>query len=176
LLSAAMEAAAGKPFLEFEQEQVFTPLVFSTRALISPPTSFRKGALLFRRQRRAHAQLDVRGQQLQMGWRRIHSTSEDLVRFGSVLFQPGYLKAESLAMLFTPQKTKDGKETNYGMGWFIGKSKSGKRIFEHSGGSVGGLPTLSSIPIRTWSLRLYATMTAKAGKARKCKPCEAFEK
>jgi len=104
------------------------------------------------------------------------STSEDLVRFGSVLFQPGYLKAESLAMLFTPQKTKDGKETNYGMGWFIGKSKSGKRIFEHSGALSEGLPTLSSIPIRTWSLRLYATMTAKAGKARSASPCRSLRK
>ena len=32
LLSAAMEAAAGKPFLEFEQEQVFTPLGLNTTA------------------------------------------------------------------------------------------------------------------------------------------------
>jgi len=74
------------------------------------------------------------------------STSEDLVRFGSALLRPGYLKAESLKLLFTPQKTKDGKETRYGMGWFIEKSASGKRIFEHSGGSVGGSSELILYP------------------------------
>ena len=37
-----------------------------------------------------------------------------------------------------PQKTVDGKEIEYGMGWFIHKSKSGQRVYEHSGGSVGG--------------------------------------
>jgi serine beta-lactamase-like protein LACTB len=56
------------------------------------------------------------------------------------------LKAESLKSLFTPQKTKDGVETRYGMGWFIGKSNSGQRIFEHSGGSVGGSSELIIYP------------------------------
>ena len=74
------------------------------------------------------------------------STSEDLVAFGSALLQPGFLKAESLALLFTPQKTKDGKETKYGMGWFVTKSKSGLRIYEHSGGSVGGSSELIIYP------------------------------
>jgi len=74
------------------------------------------------------------------------STAEDLVRFGSAMMQPGFLRADSLALLFTPQKTVDGKATNYGIGWFIRKSKSGKRVFEHSGGSVGGTSQLILYP------------------------------
>jgi serine beta-lactamase-like protein LACTB, mitochondrial len=66
------------------------------------------------------------------------STSEDLVRFGTALLQPGFLRAESLALLFTPQKTKDGEKTKYGIGWFVTRSKSGRQIYEHSSGSVGG--------------------------------------
>jgi len=107
-----MEAAAGKPFLSYEQEQVFTPLGLSTRALISPPTSFRKGALLFRRQRRAHAQLDVRGQQLQMGWRRIHLhfRRSRAIRLGAV---PARLSESRVARdALHSSKTKD-EETNY---------------------------------------------------------------
>ena len=46
----------------------------------------------------------------------------------------------------TLTETKDGKETTYGMGWFIGKSKSGQRIYEHSGGSVGGSSELILYP------------------------------
>ncbi|PYU08615.1 MAG: hypothetical protein DMG34_01485 [Acidobacteria bacterium] len=32
------------------------------------------------------------------------------------------------------------------MGWFIGKSTSGQKIFEHSGGSVGGTSELILYP------------------------------
>jgi serine beta-lactamase-like protein LACTB, mitochondrial len=66
------------------------------------------------------------------------STSEDLVRFGTALLQPGFLRAESLALLFTPQKTKGGEKTKYGIGRFVTRSKSGRQIYEHSSGSVGG--------------------------------------
>ena len=70
------------------------------------------------------------------------STAEDLVRFGSALLQPGFLKAESLALLFTPQKTSDGKPTTYGIGWMIGRDASGHRVMLHTGSSVGGTSVL----------------------------------
>ena len=68
------------------------------------------------------------------------------MRFGNALLEPGYLRKESLALLFTSQKTKSGEETRYGMGWFIGKSTSGKRIFDHSGGATGGSAELILYP------------------------------
>jgi CubicO group peptidase (beta-lactamase class C family) len=74
------------------------------------------------------------------------STAEDLARFGSALLQPGFLKAESLKLLFTSQKTVDGKETGYGIGWFVGKSRSGQRIYEHAGGAAGGSSQLIVYP------------------------------
>jgi CubicO group peptidase (beta-lactamase class C family) len=70
------------------------------------------------------------------------STPEDLVRFGSALLQPGFLKDTSLDLLFTPQKTSDGKQTAYGIGWFIGKDALGHRILWHTGGSIGGTSVL----------------------------------
>ena len=74
------------------------------------------------------------------------STSEDVARFGNALLEPGYLKKESLGLLFTSQKTKSGEETGYGMGWAIEKSRSGKRIFDHSGGSTGASSELILYP------------------------------
>jgi serine beta-lactamase-like protein LACTB len=66
------------------------------------------------------------------------STPEDLVHFGSALLKPGFLKERSLALLFTPQETSDGKPTGYGIGWFIRKDAQGHRIIIHTGGSIGG--------------------------------------
>ena len=147
LLSAAMEAAAGERFLDYEQEQVFTPLGLLNTTADQPADIIPQRARFYSGGKAVptHNAMFVDNSYKWAGGGFI-STSEDLVHFGSVLFQPGYLKAESLALLFTPQKTKDGKETNYGMGWFIGKSKSGKRIFEHSGGSVGGTSDLVLYP------------------------------
>jgi serine beta-lactamase-like protein LACTB, mitochondrial len=74
------------------------------------------------------------------------STAEDLALFGSALLQPGFLKPESLRQLFTSQKTSDDKETGYGIGWFVDKSKSGQKAYAHDGGAVGGSSRLLLYP------------------------------
>lgn len=66
------------------------------------------------------------------------STTEDLIKFALAHKQPGYLKASSLTELTTSQKTNDGKETNYGIGWFNRTDKNGNNYIGHSGGAIGG--------------------------------------
>ncbi|MBS1839723.1 MAG: beta-lactamase family protein [Acidobacteria bacterium] len=178
LLSAAIEAAAGEPFLAYEQEEVFTPLgLLNTVAdqpadIIPQRARFYSGA----KGEPAHNSMYVDNSYKWAGGGFL-STSEDLVRFGSALFQPGYLKAESLALLFTPQKTKDGKETPYGMGWFIGISQSGKRIFEHSGGSVGGTSELILYPDRHLAVAFVCNYDGESWKREEVQSLgEAFEK
>jgi hypothetical protein len=60
--------------------------------------------------------------------------------------RPGLLKAETLRIMFTPQKTKAGELSPYGVGWFIRKSRSGRLVYEHSGGSIGGTSQLIVYP------------------------------
>jgi serine beta-lactamase-like protein LACTB len=76
------------------------------------------------------------------------STPSDLVRFGSALLQPGFLKASSLQLLFTSQHSKAGTETHYGIGWMTyEKGRFGpERTYAHSGGSVGGTSWLIIYP------------------------------
>src|SRR6266567_101956 len=66
------------------------------------------------------------------------STAEDLVRFGSALLEPGFLKAATLELLFTSQKTSAGEPTGYGVGWFVATDGRGHRWVSHGGSSVGG--------------------------------------
>ena len=66
------------------------------------------------------------------------STAEDLVKFGSALLEPGFLKREILELLFTSQHTSGGEETGYGIGWFVRTDSLGHRWAFHGGGSVGG--------------------------------------
>jgi len=147
LLSAAIEAASGEPFLDTEQRLVFRPLgLLHTTAdqpaqIIEQRARFYSGAKGKPKENAPYVDNSYK-------WAGggFLSTTEDLVRFGSALLKPGFLKAESLALLFTPQKTKDGTATGYGMGWFIGKSDSGQKIYSHSGGSVGGSSELIVYP------------------------------
>ncbi len=66
------------------------------------------------------------------------STAEDLVKFGSALLEPGFLKAATLELLFTSQKTSAGEPTGYGVGWFVATDGRGHRWVSHGGSSVGG--------------------------------------
>ena len=65
------------------------------------------------------------------------STAEDLANFGSAMLKPGFLKPQSLKLLFTSQKTLDGTPTKYGIGWFIGRT-----VLYHEGDAVGGTSVL----------------------------------
>jgi CubicO group peptidase (beta-lactamase class C family) len=92
------------------------------------------------------------------------STPEDLVRFGSALLQPGFLKDKSLALLFTPQKTSDGKPTTYGIGWFVVEDAQGHRIDLHTGGSIGGASVLVLHPETKTVLALACNHTTSIAK------------
>jgi serine beta-lactamase-like protein LACTB, mitochondrial len=147
LLSAAMETASGENFLDYEQEHVFTPLGLRSTVADQPGEIIEERARFYspaKGNQRVNAMYVDNSYKWAGGG--FLSSPEDLVRFGSALLHPGFLKAESLKLLFTPQKTRDGAETKYGMGWSIGKSKSGQRIYEHSGGSVGGSSELIIYP------------------------------
>src|SRR2546425_13058799 len=66
------------------------------------------------------------------------STAEDLVKFGSALLNPGFLRAETLELLFTSQKTNRGEPTGYRSGWFVGTDSLGHPWGFHGGSAVGG--------------------------------------
>src|SRR5437764_946272 len=71
------------------------------------------------------------------------STAEDLVRFSSAHLKPDRLTPASLDLLFTSMRTRDGKETGYGVGWYIGRDERGHRVVSHAGSAVGGSAILS---------------------------------
>jgi len=87
------------------------------------------------------------------------TTPEDLVRFGAAHLQPGFLKADTLRQLFTSQKTDDGRETGYGMNWFIGADHDGVPTVRHSGSSVGGNSMLLLYPKQRVVVAIQTNLT-----------------
>jgi CubicO group peptidase (beta-lactamase class C family) len=64
------------------------------------------------------------------------STSIDLADFAMATMQGTLVTKASQEQMWTPQKTRDGKATGYGLGWGIGDWK-GERKIAHSGGQPG---------------------------------------
>ncbi|WP_168207821.1 serine hydrolase [Spirosoma sp. KCTC 42546] len=75
----------------------------------------------------------------------IASTANDLWSFDRALYSGRLLKAQTLALAFTPTRLKNGNQADvernkvtYGLGWFIGQDTTiGKRVW-HSGFIPGG--------------------------------------
>jgi len=147
LLSAVIESASGEPFLDYMQRHVFDALGLAhTTGDQNRPLIAERSRFYARQKDGSFENAPYVDNSYKWAGGGFLSTPEDLVRFGSTLLRPGFLTADSLKLLFTSQKTRDGKETGYGMGWSVRKSESGQRIYDHSGGSVGGTCQLIVYP------------------------------
>lgn len=60
------------------------------------------------------------------------STAPDLCRFGIALLENKLIKQDSRSMMWTRQRTNDGKETGYGLGWSVGEWRR-RPLISHSG-------------------------------------------
>ncbi|MEM7476369.1 MAG: serine hydrolase domain-containing protein [Planctomycetota bacterium] len=75
----------------------------------------------------------------------LRSTAGDLIRFAVAVNSDALLTPESKATIWTGQKTTDGTETGYGLGWSVGELNGEKRV-SHSGGQSGTSTYLLMLP------------------------------
>lgn len=155
LISAALERASGTDFLSYMEASVFAPLGMqhtsaddSQREAPDLVTFYALSA--FTGQIQEVRTLDSSNKWAGGGF---VSTPTDLARLGNALINGEVLKPETLALLFTPQKLRDGNETgaHYGIGWRSGSRKlpsSGRevRIVHHGGTANGALSFLVLFP------------------------------
>ena len=147
LVSAVVESAAGEEFLSYMQGHVFTPLGLAHTAADQNTQIVEQRSRFYELAKDGHAEnAPYVDNSYKWAGGGFLSTAEDLVRFGSGLMEPGFLKTGTLKTMFTPQKTKAGEATQYGIGWFIHNSQSGSLVYEHAGGSVGGTSQLIIYP------------------------------
>jgi CubicO group peptidase (beta-lactamase class C family) len=147
LLSAVVEGASGESFLPFMDANVFEPLGLEhivadhTDSLVPFRTRFyertRAGGVL-------HAPYVDNSYKWAGGG--FLSTAEDLVRFGMAHLEPGFLRPETVELLWTSQYTNEGNPTGYGIGWFTDSDHDGRRIVYHGGSSIGGRAMLLLFP------------------------------
>ena len=147
LLSAALEAASGRPFGELLSETIASPAGMSS-TMIDDPRRFLPGRTLFYERgwfgllAAAHP-VDT---SCRWGAGGLLSTTGDLVRFGESLLRGEILRRETLEAMFTAQKTRAGADTGYGLGWHVDTDARGRRYVWHGGRGVGGRAAIVIVP------------------------------
>jgi serine beta-lactamase-like protein LACTB, mitochondrial len=138
LLSRVVEGASGQTFLAYLHDHITEPLGMK-QTCPDEPTPIIPHRTGFYDQAKDDRVVNAAFVDPSYKWAGggILSTAEDLVRFGFAHLHPGFFKAETLDMMFTSQRTTDGKETGVGIGWRIATDKEGRRLVHHAGSMNG---------------------------------------
>jgi serine beta-lactamase-like protein LACTB len=155
LASAVVQGAAGQPFDRVMDRQVFDPLGMS-RTVVAETADLADVA---------HDRESPPDYSCVAGGGAFLSTPIDLVRLGSAMLTPGFLRAGTIADFQRPTRLASGASTTYAMGWTVGShSLAGApvRMVSHRGSPAGGAVSLLTFP----DLGLAVAVAANAGDSR----------
>jgi serine beta-lactamase-like protein LACTB, mitochondrial len=152
LVGAVVEAAAGEPYLEFMDREVFTR---AGMELTVPDIGDEPGEAV--KYDRAMFGTLRRGQDIDMSCSMAPggflSTPTELVQFGYAMLNGELLDSATVERFWTPQRLKSGAPTSYGYGWGVGNVALGAegegastRVVRHGGSVLGGRASLMIFP------------------------------
>jgi serine beta-lactamase-like protein LACTB len=158
LVSAAVEAAAGKPFFDYMRTTIFEPLrMAATRPDFAAEQIPDRATFYYPRfagdTRYGPEAVREGDHSCYAGGGAFLSTPSDLVRFGAAVSSGKLLKPETVKLLQTPQRLASDEETGYGLGWVVETvDLAGKPARMASHGTkkdfIGGTASLVTFPER----------------------------
>jgi len=159
LLSRVVEAAAGRSFLDLLGVEVFSPIGM-TSTMADRPEEIIPDRTRFYEKNRDGRIINAPFVDSSYKWAGggILSTASELILFGSAHLGGGFLKAGTLEMMFTSQRTADGRETGVGLGWRIGRDSTGRRILHHAGSINGGRALIMIYPDSRLTVALLSNL------------------
>jgi serine beta-lactamase-like protein LACTB, mitochondrial len=160
LISAAVEAASGMPFLAFMEEEVFAPfgMRHTTADQVKDVIPGRTGFYYIDPESDRVVNGPHVNSSYKWGGAGYLSSSEDLARFGRALLDESVLSEASRELLWTSMTTRDGASTGYGFGWFVAE-QDGRVWVEHPGGIVGGAALLRIYPNEGTVMAIVANLS-----------------
>jgi CubicO group peptidase (beta-lactamase class C family) len=158
LLGCVIEGASGKGFLDYVRDNVFKAAAMNTIredevAAIIPNRA--QGYEKTRNGELRNSGLADTSYKIPGGG--FCSTVEDLAKFAIALQTGKLLKQESLNLAWTKQKTSDGKETTYGLGWQVSERNGLKEVI-HGGNQARVTTYLYMLPERGFAVVLMMNL------------------
>lgn len=146
LVSAAVERAAKRPFAEYVKERIATPLGMES---FRPDYQWEEIAHRAKGYRKGEKNAMVPSTDTDVSWKLggggFISTAGDMARFGIGMLGGKVVDVETKALMWTPQKLRDGKATNYGLGFNVATTRDGLRV-SHSGSQEKARTQLLILP------------------------------
>ena len=146
VVSAAIESAAGEPFLTYMQKQIFEPLGMTHTRADAATKPFARAIPYFPRfagdPRYGPDEMRPVDYSCYAGSSVFLSTPSDLVRFAQAINSGKLLQPATVQLLQAPQRLSSGQETGYGLGWDLETvTLAGKQTkwVGHDGQSLGGM-------------------------------------
>lgn len=130
LLGAAIENITDRSYLQFMENEIWSPAQMNdTFGEIADSSMANKSKFYFTNGEEAT------GYNLSYSYPSggLLSTTNDLVRFGNALLKDQLLDHLTRDEMFQIQKTNDGAETGYGLGWYIAQDEHQQPVFHHAG-------------------------------------------
>ena len=157
LLGAIIEKVSGQPYASFVEQRIFTPLGMRHSAYEGQERDLSQRAAGHSQEKgnfEPSASLSM-SQPYAAG--SLVSTVDDLARWDAAVSSGKLLKAASWAQAFKPYTLTDGKSTNYGYGWAVGKLR-GATVIAHGGGING----FSTYALRIPEKNIYVALLSNA--------------
>jgi CubicO group peptidase (beta-lactamase class C family) len=152
LVGAVVESAAGEPYLEFMDREVFTPAGME----LTVPDLADEGGESVKYDRASFGTLRRRQDESDMSCPMAAggflSTPTELIRFAYAMLNATILDSATVNLFWTPQRLKSGAPTAYGYGWSIRNvalardEEANTRTIAHGGSVLGGQAMLMILP------------------------------
>jgi CubicO group peptidase (beta-lactamase class C family) len=137
LLALVVERVSGRPFARFLRDHVFRPLGMSGSVAYEAGASrVPHRAYGYSRDSTGWVRTDQSNTSAVLGDGGVYTSVDDLVRWDHALETHALVRAATQAEAWTPATLADGRPTEYGFGWFVGRDAHGRRQW-HTGETRG---------------------------------------
>lgn len=158
VLGCAVEGASGQKFADFLSENLFKPAGMDRMRVDSIGDIIPNRAQGYRRTREGSLRnSDLADNSYKIAGGGFVSTVEDLAKFAIAVQTGAVLKRETVEQMLTSQKLRDGKETNYGLGWSV-QMQNNQKTVGHSGAQQRVSTYLNMIPARNFAVALMVNV------------------
>lgn len=149
LLQAVIEAASGKDFLTYLEEDIFTPLGMEHSVPDQVDSSYADRSQLYKVNKKGKAKSTAHDDpSYKWGGGGMLSSVYDMLAFGEAHLKGDFLSEETRKLMFSPAVVMPGfdENTSIGLTWRIGTDNNNQTIYHHAGSMNGARSFLLLCP------------------------------
>ena len=161
LLGYIVEKVSGLPFAKYLEENIFKPCQMTSSFLDDDSRIIKNRASGYAKKGDQTINAQFISMTIPHGAGGIVSTVGDLYRWNRALLSHKMVTNSTLEKAFTRYKLSDGKETDYGYGWFFSNIQ-GIPTVEHGGGIEGFLTSSIYLPSKDLFVAVLSNSTGQS--------------